>query len=94
MVLRMFSYEDGILFLNLKHHLSSIQNILFLYNKYLLFKILSKYIHVGSCFEGFIIRNTMVQSKFNLNVYFVNYRFFKFVANHNITVLFYYTCMH
>jgi hypothetical protein len=29
-------------------------------------KILSKYIYVGSCFEGFIIRNTIVQSEFNL----------------------------
>ena len=39
-------------------------------------KILSKYIYVGSCFEEFIIKNTMVQSKFNLDIYFVNYRFF------------------
>ena len=30
-------------------------------------KILSKYIHVGYCFEGFIVRNTMGLLKFNLD---------------------------
>jgi hypothetical protein len=29
-------------------------------------KILSKYIHVGSSFDGFIVTNTMVKSKFKL----------------------------
>ena len=39
-------------------------------------KILSKYIHVRSCFEGFIARNTMVQSDFNLDTWFSSYDFF------------------
>ena len=30
-------------------------------------KILIKYILVGSCFEEFIVRNIMMQSKFNLD---------------------------
>jgi len=51
-------------------------------------KILSKYIYVGFCFKKIIIRNTMAQSKFNLDVYFVNYRFFKFIVNHNIVIFF------
>jgi hypothetical protein len=66
----------------------------FLHVKNVRYKILSKYIYMGSCFEEFITRNTTVQSKFNLDVYFVNYRFFKFTTNHDITVLFIYTCMH
>jgi hypothetical protein len=40
-------------------------------------KILSKYIHVGSYFEGFIVTKPMVQSEFNLNDYYKSYGFFK-----------------
>ena len=49
---------------------------------------------MGSCFEGFITRNAMVQSKFNLDAHFVNYRFLNFATNYDITLLFYYACMH
>ena len=42
-------------------------------------KILSKYIHVRSCFKGFIARNLMVQSEFNLDVLFSNYDFFNYL---------------
>jgi hypothetical protein len=41
-------------------------------------KILSKYIYVGSCFEEFIVRNTMVQSEFNFDTWFSRYDFFYF----------------
>jgi hypothetical protein len=37
---------------------------------------LSKYIHVWSSFEGFIETNLMVQSKFNLDFWFVSYSIF------------------
>jgi hypothetical protein len=37
-----------------------------------------KYIHVRSCFEEFIVRNTMVQSDFNLDTWYSNYDFFYF----------------
>jgi hypothetical protein len=37
---------------------------------------LFKYIHMGSCFEAFIIGNTMVQSEFNLDTRFSSYDFF------------------
>jgi hypothetical protein len=37
---------------------------------------LSKYIHVWSCFEAFIIINTMVQLEFNLDTRFNSYDFF------------------
>jgi hypothetical protein len=37
---------------------------------------LSKYIHVRSSFEKFIETNSMVQSKFNLGFWFVNYNIF------------------
>jgi hypothetical protein len=37
---------------------------------------LSKYIHVWSSFEGFIKTNLMMQSKFNLNFWFVSYSIF------------------
>jgi hypothetical protein len=41
---------------------------------------LSKYIHVWSSFKGFIETNLMVQSKFNLDFWFVSYNiFFPFV---------------
>jgi hypothetical protein len=40
---------------------------------------LSKYIHVWSSFEGFIETNLMVQSKFNLDFWFVSYNIFFFV---------------
>ena len=39
-------------------------------------KNLFKYIHVESYFEGFIIRNSVVQSKFNFDVPFSSYDFF------------------
>jgi hypothetical protein len=39
-------------------------------------KKLSKYIHVGSCFEEFIARNTMVQLDFNYDTWFRCYNFF------------------
>jgi hypothetical protein len=39
---------------------------------------LSKYIHVWSSFEGFIETNLMVQSKFNLDFWFVSYNIFFF----------------
>jgi hypothetical protein len=39
-------------------------------------KKLSKYIHVGFCFEGFIARNSVVQSEFNFDVRFTSYDFF------------------
>lgn len=38
---------------------------------------LSRYIKVGSCFKAFIVRHTIVQLEFNLDVCFVNY-FLKF----------------
>jgi hypothetical protein len=37
---------------------------------------LSKYIHVWSSFEGFIETNLMVQSKFNLDFWFMSYNIF------------------
>jgi hypothetical protein len=40
---------------------------------------LSKYIHVTSCFEVFITTNLMVQSEFNLVLWFVSYNIFKLV---------------
>jgi hypothetical protein len=39
---------------------------------------LSKYIYMGSCFKAFIIRNTMVQSEFNLEIRFSSYVFLRF----------------
>jgi hypothetical protein len=33
-------------------------------------KILSKYIHVESCFDAFIIKNIMMQLEFNLDTRF------------------------
>jgi hypothetical protein len=39
-------------------------------------KKLSKYIHVGSYFEEFIARNTMVQLDFNYDTWFRCYDFF------------------
>jgi hypothetical protein len=39
-------------------------------------KKLSKYIHVGSYFEEFIARNTMVQLDFNYDAWFRCYDFF------------------
>jgi hypothetical protein len=39
-------------------------------------KKLLKYIHVGSCFEEFIARNTMVQLDFNYDTWFRCYDFF------------------
>lgn len=39
----------------------------YLREKMLLNKYFSKYIHVGFCFEGFYIRNTMVTSEFNFD---------------------------
>jgi len=44
-------------------------------------KILFKYIHPGSCFEEFIVRNIMVQSEFNLDTQFNSYSFFYLVEN-------------
>ena len=41
-------------------------------------KFFIKYIHVGSCFEEFIARNTMMQSDFNLDTWFTSYDFFYF----------------
>ena len=38
-------------------------------------KILSQYIHVISCFEGFIARNMMVRLGSNLNTWFSRYDF-------------------
>jgi hypothetical protein len=38
--------------------------------------ILSKYIHVTSCFEVFIETNLMVQSEFNLVLWFASYNIF------------------
>jgi hypothetical protein len=40
------------------------------------FVTLSKYIHVTFCFEVFIATNLMVQSKFNLVLWFVSYNIF------------------
>jgi hypothetical protein len=40
---------------------------------------LSKYIHVWSSFKGFIETNLMVQSKFNLDFWFMSYNIFFFV---------------
>jgi hypothetical protein len=37
---------------------------------------LSKYIHVTSCFEVFIETNLMVQSEFNLVLWFASYNIF------------------
>jgi hypothetical protein len=39
-------------------------------------KKLSKYIHLGSCFEEFIARNTIVQLDFNYDTWFRCYDFF------------------
>jgi hypothetical protein len=50
-----------------------------LYSLYPLWDILitlSKYIHVWSSFEAFIRTNLMVQSKFNLDFWFVSYSIF------------------
>jgi len=41
-------------------------------------KKLSKYIQVGSSFENFIVRNTVVRSDFDLNIWFGKYNFFLF----------------
>jgi hypothetical protein len=41
-------------------------------------KSLSKYSQVGSCFEVFIVKDPMMQSEFNFDVWFVIYIFFKF----------------
>jgi hypothetical protein len=41
--------------------------------------VVSKYIHVWSSFEEFIEMNLMVQSKFNLDFWFVSYNIFSFV---------------
>ena len=45
---------------------------------YVILKILSKHIQVGSCFEDLIERNTVAQSEFEFDVWFKNYNFFKF----------------
>ena len=45
-------------------------------------KKISKYIHVRSCFKGFIARNSMIKLKINLNIWFSSYDFFYFVKNH------------
>jgi hypothetical protein len=37
---------------------------------------LSKYIHITSCFEVFIAMNLMVQSEFNLILWFMSYNIF------------------
>jgi hypothetical protein len=42
-------------------------------------KILSKYIHVESCFKIFIARNPMVQLKFNLDISLSRYYFFSWI---------------
>jgi hypothetical protein len=39
-------------------------------------KVLSKYIHVRSYFDGFIETNSMVYSEFNLGFWFVSYNIF------------------
>ena len=36
-------------------------------------KILSKYIHIGSCSEEFTVKNLMVKSEFNLDLWFSGY---------------------
>ena len=41
-------------------------------------KVLSKYIQVGSCFEGLSKRDTIVQSEFEFDIWFKNYNFFRF----------------
>jgi hypothetical protein len=46
------------------------------YYRWGLFVILSKFIHMRSCFEGFIKRNPMMQSKFNLVLIFLSYNIF------------------
>jgi hypothetical protein len=53
-------------------------------------KKLSKYIHVGSCFEEFIVRNTMVQLDFNYDIWFRCYDFFwrKMLFSGRMTSLF------
>jgi hypothetical protein len=40
-------------------------------------KSLSKYSQVRSCFKVFIVRNPMMQSEFNFDIYFLIYKFFK-----------------
>jgi hypothetical protein len=60
-------------------------------------KVCQKYSQVRSCFEVFIVRNPMVQSKFNFDVWFVIYRF---LVSINVAcgwchhLLFSFACMH
>jgi hypothetical protein len=61
------------LYLFLPH--SSILYII-LYSLWDLLVILSKYIHVRSSFEEFIEMNSIVQSEFNLDFWFVSYNIF------------------
>jgi hypothetical protein len=51
-------------------------------------KKLSKYIHVESCFEEFIARNTMVQLDFNYDTWFRCYDFFSMSLSGRMTSLF------
>jgi len=41
-------------------------------------KVLSKYIQVGSCFEDLLESDTIVQSEFVFDGWFKNYNFFSF----------------
>jgi hypothetical protein len=60
-------------------------------------KSLSKYSQVGSCFEVFIVKNPMMQSEFNFDVWFVIYRFFSFnqcCMWLMLSILFSFACIH
>jgi len=52
------------------------------YDVFMIFHIMyvkkSKYTQVGSWFEGFVVRNTVAQSKFNFETRFRKYNFFNF----------------
>ena len=42
---------------------------------YVFWEVLSKYIQVGSCFEGLLERDIIVQSEFEFDGWFKNYNF-------------------
>ena len=47
-------------------------------------KKIFKYIHVGSCFKKFTVRNVTIPSEFNLDVRFSNYNFFLSLCMHEL----------
>jgi hypothetical protein len=65
--------------------------------KKVLIKILTKYNQVRSCFEDYIVRNLMVQSKFNLDIQlrFMVFEVLNFIAYRmTSSILSFYACMY